>query len=323
MLPSKLNHIIKTFSGIFPLDFYWRWTKKLQVLPFYHTVSDHPLPHFSELKYFRSKKRFLDDLDFFTSHFENISMAEVGKEKKSFHLSFDDGMAEMYSVVFPILQEKKLDATFFINTDFVDNKCMFISHKINLIQHELKKSSQNRQRISGYLECETGAIHSYLNRINSEKADEIAKLIHLDFTEYLKQHQPYLTTKQIITLKNAGFTIGNHGKSHKNFNTLTFEEQKNEIETVNSFLKQMGVDDLFFCFPYGDYKIKNELFHWMYQEGGIEKSFGISGLKEDGFPRHHHRILMEHENFSAEEIIRSEYLYFMLKSVLNKNKIRR
>src|SRR5690606_19747329 len=101
------------------------------------------------------------------------------------------------------------------------------------------------------------------------------------------------------------------------------EEQKNEIETVNSFLKQMGVDELFFCFPYGDYKIKNELFQWMYQEGEIGKSFGISGLKDDGFSRHHHRILMEHKNFSAEEIIRSEYLYFMLKSAFNKNKIKR
>ncbi len=323
MLPSKLNHIITICSGIFPLDFYWRWTKKLQILPFYHTVSDHPLPHFSELKYFRRKKKFLNDLDFFTSHFENVSMAEVGNEKKSFHLSFDDGMAEMYSVVFPILQEKKLNATFFINTDFVDNKTMFLSHKISLLQHEIKHSSQNAQRISGYLKCEKGDIPCYLNKINAEKADEISSLIHVDFNDYLKEHQPYLTTKQIIALKNAGFTIGNHGKSHRNFNKLTFEEQKFEIQTVNTFLKEIDIDELFFCFPYGDFKIKNELFRWMYYEGGIEKSFGISGLKGDGFSRHHHRILMEHENLSAEEIIKAEYFYFMLKSVLNKNKIKR
>src|SRR5690606_27714356 len=216
--------------------------------------------------------------------------------------------------VFPILKERNIHATFFINTDFVDNKKMFISHKKSLIKSEIKNSVQNQNLLSEFLNIDSSRLHGEISQLNNDhKIDEIARQIAIDFSAYLSDNKPYLTTKQIIELKNAGFTIGNHSCSHRNFNTLTFEEQKTEIQQVNQFLSEIGVEKLFFAFPYGDHQIKNELFDWMYSEARIDHSFGISGLKDDGYPQHHHRILMEQSRFSAEEILKAEYFYYIWK----------
>ena len=82
-------------------------------------------------------------------------------------------------------------------------------------------------------------------------------------------------------------------------------------------------EELYFCFPFGDDSVEKEFFNWMFTEGKILKSFGTAGLKKDHFENHHHRILMEHKFLEASEIIKTEYIYYFLKSFFNKNKIRR
>lgn len=282
------------------------------------------MPHYAESKYCRSSKRFLEDLDFFTKHYKGVSISDLDKTKDSFHLTFDDGMSEIYSVVAPILKEKKLQATFFINTDFVDNKSMMLSHKINLVKYYLRNSVQLRSQLSGLLSYSETDLFSKISAIKShEEIDNVALSIRISFEDYLREAVPYMTKNQIMELHQQGFTIGNHGKSHTNFNTLNFSEQKLEIQNVNEFLISNGIEPSYFCFPHGDFKIKNNIFEWMYSEGQIEKSFGISGLKKDDFTRHYHRILMEIEDESAEQILKMEYLYFMLKALLGRNRIRR
>ncbi|ACU07845.1 polysaccharide deacetylase family protein [Flavobacteriaceae bacterium 3519-10] len=323
-MKTQFLHITNSFSKSLSQDTLIKLTGKKVILPFYHTVSSDPAPHFSELSYFRTEKQFIEDLNYFCQYFETVQAGIFDVSKKQFHLSFDDGMSEMYDVVFPILKERNIHATFFINTDFVDNKKMFISHKKSLIKSEIKNFVQNQNLLSEYLNIDSSRLHDEISKVSSdEKVDEIARKIGIDFSAYLSDNKPYLTTKQIIELKNAGFTIGNHGRSHRNFNTLTFEEQKTEIEQVNHFLTEIGVEKLFFAFPYGDHQIKNKLFDWMYSEGIIHHSFGVSGLKIDGYPQHHHRILMEQSRFSAEEIVKAEYFYYIWKSFVFRNKIRR
>ncbi|NRS91499.1 peptidoglycan/xylan/chitin deacetylase (PgdA/CDA1 family) [Chryseobacterium sp. 16F] len=125
-------------------------------------------------------------------------------------------------------------------------------------------------------------------------------------------------------MKKMGFAIGNHSRSHARFPKIDFEIQKAELLEANSILlKENLSEDLNFCFPFGDDSVNNEFFEWMYSEANILKSFGTAGLKKDHFINHLHRILMEHENFDASEIIKSEYIYYFLKSFFNKNKIRR
>lgn len=314
---------MRTLSAPISLDFLIKITGQKLVLPFYHAVSDEPKPHFSELTYFRTEKDFIADLDFFTQNFESVPIEIANGFSRHFHLSFDDGMREMYDVVFPLLAERKIDATFFVTTGFIDNKKMFVSHKRSLLLNEIKNSSYNSTKAADYLKINENQIFKNVSELKNEtEIDQIANLLGIDFKQYLHDHQPYLSKNQIIELKKAGFTIGNHSETHRNFNTLSFSEQKIEIVSTNRFLKALGADKLFFAFPYGDHGIKNEFFEWLFTEGEIEKSFGVSGLKKDFYEKHQHRILME-QPYTAEEIIKTEYFYYFWKAFLYKNKIRR
>ena len=127
-----------------------------------------------------------------------------------------------------------------------------------------------------------------------------------------------------MELSKLGFTISNHGESHQNFNTLSFDQQKMELTQVDNFLaEKFGIENSYFCFPYGDEDIEKQLFDWMYSEFNMKKTFGISGIKKDFYPQHFHRILMEYNDYSAEEIIQFEYFYYLMKIPFGKNKIKR
>jgi hypothetical protein len=80
------------------------------VLPFYHSVTDHPGAHIRNLEYFRSIKNFQTDIDFFTTHYISLSISELSnsQKEKGFFISFDDGLSELYFNAIPYLIEKKV-----------------------------------------------------------------------------------------------------------------------------------------------------------------------------------------------------------------------
>ena len=322
---QRISKILRPFYKRLPLNFYRNLISSRLILPFYHTVTTRPKPHISELKYYRTKEMFIHDLNFFMNNYKSVPIEALNFSSNAFHLSFDDGMSEVFTEIFPLLHQHKIHATFFVNSDFVDNKKMFYKHKISLIISELKKSEYYMQQVSNFLGCDLSETVTYIFNIKNEQIiDEIAAKIHISFADYLRDNTPYLTTDQLKILKKEGFTIGNHSKSHHNFNQLSFQDQKRELAEVNEFLKNKHLaEDLFFAFPFGDHQIENKFFNWMYNEGNIKSSFGVSGLKNDMFQKHHHRILMEYEGHTAEEIIKFEYFYYLLKIPFFKNKIKR
>lgn len=317
--------IAKLINKILPLEQCSQISSQKMILPFYHTVSASPAAHFAELGYFRDKEIFENDLDFFTDNFESLELKDLDLSKKGFHLTFDDGLAENYSVVAQMLYIRKIHATFFINLDFIDNKRMFIRHKISLILREIRDSEFDRKTISELLEVDETLLHDKINTLKNEnEVNEIADRLGIDFENYLQEHQPYLSLNELKEMMKMGFTIGNHCSSHARFSEITFENQKEEVQLVNEFLnKELSIDELYFCFPFGDDLINNEFFNWLYSEGQILKSFGTAGLKKDYFANHYHRILFEDSRLSAEEIVKFEYFYYFIKSFLNKNIISR
>jgi hypothetical protein len=111
------------------------------LLPFYHVVSDEGKDHFKHLYPARSVDEFNADLDFIMKYFQPVSLIELidlinsGKKPKKpvFHLTFDDGLSEFYNIIAPILKERGISATVFLNNDFIDNKQMFYRFKASLL----------------------------------------------------------------------------------------------------------------------------------------------------------------------------------------------
>jgi len=97
----------KLANSFFSLNQLIKLTSQKLILPFYHTISEHRLPHISNLYQIRTKIQFENDLDYLCKHFKPISIQELNNivynnqiiDKPIFHLTFDDGLKELYRIL--------------------------------------------------------------------------------------------------------------------------------------------------------------------------------------------------------------------------------
>lgn len=279
-------------------------------MPFYHAVTDFCPVHIKYLYQPRSIQQFKEDLDFLLENYQSISLQELialNKEGKAinknyFHLTFDDGLSEFYAVVAPILKEKGVHATVFLNTDFIDNKELFYRFKASILFEQLKDKS---------------ILSTSYNE--KEQLDELAIQHGINFEDYLQKEQPYLTSDQIKELIGQGFTFGAHSKNHPIYNELSYEEQLAQTKESMKFItSKFNLDYSVFSFPFTDNGVSLSFFDKVSNFTDI--TFGCAGLKEDNAPNNFQRIAMETDK-SGKEIIKGEYLYYLMKEKVGKHKI--
>ena len=67
-----------------------------------------------------------------------------------------------------------------------------------------------------------------------------------------QQKYRHLSLKQLKDLKDSGFEIGSHGKTHRFLPLLSSEKLKIEVEASKKYLEdQTGESVISFCYPYG------------------------------------------------------------------------
>lgn len=325
----NLHKKLCILSDRVPMSWYRNITKQNLVLPFYHTVTNTPKPHLKHLAYYRSKDSFEDDINFLKKHFTSIPISDIDLKIKtpSFHITFDDGLSDVMTEAVPFLLENKIHATFFVNSDFIDNKKMFYRHKISILIEALQDNNLLK-KTADFLSFESSKVLLYVKNMgyeNDKHIDSIAANISIDFNSYLKKNKPYLSTEQVLKLIEMGFTIGNHGRSHPNFNEIKEADQKQEVISSSSFLKgsPFCIEENFFSFPFGADNRRSDFFDFLYNQNDVIYSFGVSGLKKDIQKKHFHRIDMEHAGIKGMGILKFEYFYFMIKALFNKNTLKR
>ncbi len=117
------------------------------LIPYHHLVADEPVPYIEKLYAFKNSRQFEADLDYLLKYFEPVSLLDVIDHqkrgikftKKSFLLTFDDGLRQTYEIVAPILLRKGVSAALFVNPSFVDNKELFYDIKKGALLAKLDK----------------------------------------------------------------------------------------------------------------------------------------------------------------------------------------
>lgn len=340
MNPRQIIKKTGFLLDIIPINLLIKITNNKILLPYYHTVSNDKLHHIDNLYSSRDIDLFINDLEFFCKYYKPISIDELYQiiienkkiKKPVFHITFDDGLKEIYTVIAPILHEKGIPATFFVNTEFIDNKDLFYRYKVSLIIHRLNEGIDNEllNEISAQLNLATLSKNDVIYKLDLlsfadlELIDTIGVLLKIDFKSFLSKIKPYLSSSEIVELREKGFSIGSHSLNHPQFKDLSFNQQKTQITKSFSFLsRKFGLKNKYFSFPFSDDKVKNNLFKWMNEVEQCKLTFGISGLKKDASKFHLHRIQMENNFDSAEKIVKTEYLYYVLKIPFFKNRIKR
>lgn len=338
----KVTHLKKKFSGFshsLHLESLISLSGRRLILPFYHTISDIDLAHIKHLYPVLSSKRFKADIDFFQKNYTPLSLEvlktniknNVAFEKNSFYITFDDGLREFYDTVAPILYEQGITATCFLNSGFVDNKDMFFRMKASVLLEKIKNSPLSNGETKAMIEAfdQYGLKYEYpqdlLNISDRNKGliNIVSDILEFDVTDYLAKNKPYLSTDQINELRQKGFTFGAHSVTHPLYENLTEKQQLTETLECLEYLKNsLGISDRLFAFPYTDYGVNTSFFEKIAHH--VDISFGTANLKQDIIKTNLQRIPMEVFDYnSAEEIIKPEYFYFILKKMIGRHVIQR
>jgi len=246
---------------------------------YYHVISDVAIPHVKHLYDYKSPALFEQDLIYLQQHFNLIgydALSErlskgTGLKRKSVVLTFDDGFSECFSVVRPLLLEHKVPCTFFITTDYVDNRGMspdlILSLRIDsALGLENVKLPSIIQQINADYGTELSSQTALVNWIRSligrsdAKVTKLCNHLGVDVERYLQDHKPYLTSEEIVQLSKDGFTIGAHARSHRRLNNLSDDEIEAEIvESCRAIGALTGKEDIPFAFPYNGDGVSREL----------------------------------------------------------------
>lgn len=338
MLKKALIQTLHAFSSFIPLGLLQSISQQRLLSLFYHTISDNDLAHIKHLYKVRDSRTFRQDLDYLLQHYEPIDLSQLiehaqkGKAlpKNAFFLTFDDGLSECYHVIAPILKEKGIPATFFLNSDFVDNKALMFRYKasylIELLLTYKEADSILRKHFHQY-QLPYKNIYSLLKVrwLQQAMLDDIAQEIGVDFKAFLREQQPYLSQQQIQNMLEDGFTFGSHSQNHPMYQSIPLEQQINQTLLSQQYVhEQFQLPYKVFAFPFTDTGVSKAFFKRIIEEEKFQLTFGGAGIKHETIVGQLQRFGIEtQDNTSIKSLIHSEYCYYLIKALFRKNTIHR
>ena len=238
-------------------------------------------------------QKFINQINFLSKNYNILSIEDFyfkkfpKNKKKNCVLTFDDGYSDHYKYVFEILKKKNLKAAFFSPVDIVTSKSLVLDvNKIHLI---LASANENKvfERLKYHYNKTSNSeikLDNFINKIifNNNRYDTkttiiIKQLLQSVLDENLRSiicdnllndfvslsleeinKDLYLTFDQAKEMVKEGMHFGSHGKSHFWFDSLSKDEQENEIIESISFLDKLYGHKkylLTMCYPYGNYNL--------------------------------------------------------------------
>ncbi len=292
----------------------------------YHYVRDLRRSRYPDIKGLPTA-RFREQLDYIRTHYhviggEDLLDAVISRAPlppRALLLTFDDGYADHFTQVFPLLDDMGLSGCFFpparpiLEDHVLDvNKIHFIlaavPDKQALVEHVFRLLDAYRipfalpgketywQRLAKPGRYDPKEV-MFLKRMLQRELPQALRQIVLDdlFRRYVSGDEAafarelYMSLDQIRCLHRHGMTIGSHGYDHAWLNSLDAGGQAKDIDRALAFLKAIGVrpDRWIMCYPYGAHD--DSLLSILAERGctvGLTTEPGLADL------RRHHRLTL-------------------------------
>lgn len=215
-------------------------------------------------------KKVLDDLKKKGNCMSLDQVYDTIKNKKNFKdfsysITFDDGFYNNYKIAAPILKKRKLFATFYLTTSFIEkNEMSWIDKIEHMIEKEKKKIFIKNFNRKFRIDSKKSKI-SYLNAIrylakkNKTNLDELVLEIkdQLNYKDKLNNLHNILDKKmnwsQVKKLNSSKyFTVGGHTVNHPILSFLNDKDAKKEINnSINIIKKKLKIRVEHFSYPEG------------------------------------------------------------------------
>lgn len=258
-----LNHV--------PLGVYQRLVRRRVLSLCYHVVSDCPPAHIRHLFECKGTAAFEADMAYLARYYtllryEQVAEVQIGHDAapaNALLVTFDDGYAECFTTVRPLLLKYQVPCVFFVTTAFIDNRSMFHRNTASLcVDHILRLDHAGVSTLRGAIQNRFGVALGTreelvtwlcaLDHTNSAVINAVCDMLPIDVAGYLRRCAPYLTTDQIRQLARDGFTIGAHSLTHPRLQDLpAHAEIEREIVTSCQIVRDMtGAEQVPFAFPH-------------------------------------------------------------------------
>lgn len=259
----------------------------------YHYVRDLERSRYPGIKG-RTLADFKGQLDHIGRHFDVVTVEQVlaaaaGRDdlpQNACWLTFDDGYLDHFVNVFPLLDERGWQASFFPPARTVLDGRLLDVNKIHFILAAAPGTEVLLERLRAAFEREREGHEGIEDWDHYRQAH--ARECHLDtpdvlfvkqmlqvvlpepmreaiadalFAEFVSADEAafaaelYMSTDQLAMMARSGMVLGSHGYSHQWMNSLGREAQEREIDLSLRFLQRLGVAprDWVMCYPYGGY----------------------------------------------------------------------
>lgn len=340
MVQQLVRRCLAPIAPLLPLSWLQSWSRQHHLSVFYHTVSDVPLAHIRHLYHVRDTTTFKADLDYLLRFYTPIDAAtwvahhQAGGPlpPRAMLLTFDDGLAECYHIIAPILEAKGIPAVFFINSDFVDNRALMFRYQASLLIEQLQGASAALLGAVGDLWSRQGLPfaspkQSLLQLRWNDRAilEPTAQLCGLSFEAFLQEQQPYMTKVQLQDLLDRGFELGSHSCNHPRYQYIPLAEQLQQTLQSQQWLEaHFALPRRLFAFPFTDFEVSRAFFEHILKKEVFDMTFGGAGLKQERITGQVQRWGVEtQDNTPLPRLLHTEYCYYLLKALVGKHIIHR
>lgn len=222
-----------------------------------------------------SVRAFREQLDYLAAHYRLVPLSYVGDllaNGKSLppglaSITIDDGYRDAYEIAFPLLRDRKLPATLFVVTGFVDRKTWIWPDKLrylisrtqkNVLEQTVKDRAFRLQLNGRAARLEAIArINSILKLMRDEAKDEMIDRIASSLGVELPCAPPPeygpINWEQAREMDAAGVEIGSHTLTHPVLTNIDGERLRRELSDSKSRLESILDRRVeLFCYPNGD-----------------------------------------------------------------------
>jgi len=251
-------------------------------------------------------KTFTKQIDILAKKYPIIPLSDSVNQCKSGYvknriqtvLTFDDGYRDSYEVIYPVLKEKGLPASFFIVTDYINsNKPIWIDELIKIlsINTDIRRievaDKVIRQKI---MKPRLSFIYSAVDSMKSltcEARQDVFNLLNKQankeiIPDYLNDR--CMTWEQAKLMSANGMEIGGHGTSHSSLSRISFTEATQEIRKCKEIIENnIKTSCRNFAFPFGCQKDYNQKLIDYVKDVGFQACLlnihGYNRIKKDTF----------------------------------------
>lgn len=264
-LHGMLNRLRRDTAWHFGLNqFFFKNARGARIL-IYHGICQDDHLRFNTL--FIKLKTFEAQLNLYKKHFTIISLEDYylqrfNKERFNICLTFDDGFANNYKYVLPLLEQYQVPATFFITAirdagdDILWNDALSIAYKYGPTKFIFSKEEFIKVRNGTYISSSTGKRLVDILRLTG--FEDKAEMMRVAGSFKYKVKDDYwlqMTHGEIKALSASKWvTIGSHGYYHNDLAKISVASAKDEFIRSKLFLEKItGKDVRALAFPYGSY----------------------------------------------------------------------